>query len=715
VFLAHSGTAWTSHNCNSNGLQRITFVVQSYATVQRRLHEWTTLPNQIECLADFAKAAFARDELPLCAIGPVMTKEAKRRRFNVKLRGLVLLLSIVVLSGCATLRHKVNDRFPPINENQQRQIAIDSTAKSLSSITAPTIAAEVNLSDAGRILLNDELSKLGVTKLSLVGAKQLLEISVEFHHQFVESDAGENATWRKVVATSKPDVSGSIVIFAGVKNPDINTINLADIPAMNLQLLPALSRIQVKELKVFGHYRARVLSDPIVGLLNIFRDNVSGILARSRFATISIPEVATKPINLDKSFVFDIAQQSVHTTISANPIQIPYELTGMAWRITDDRLSLVLQVLPKSAANVLANSVELKTFEDINNRFNEMFKSEFDLASPTGPEWVAVNKDLVATSLRSAVEQAAPCAGFSAPNISAPPAEKMISIPEDSANCRQDSTNCDIHCVRNSDNRSCDGNFFKKKACQIEKDAVNGRMAAEFGACLAGAAGKKAVCTAGQAAEQGSCEALKTAFNAAAAGEVGDVTAQVSGTAQAHVCLSHLNVSDDFANVQIDLTVSGTANANVSLGFSPRRIVGHALCYMPVTVKNDLNVSLSAPQWSISSPITIKQVGEASYLTYDIRGGDVSVSYSPSLPSFLLRDTPKIVLTCPIPGVIVAPTADISAFVAGIPNQFSLPIPTFAGSQVIPLPSLSIGNEKVNLKLQPLTSQSIVLAGSLDK
>ena len=153
----------------------------------------------------------------------------------MKMSSLLLVVPLLALSGCA-LRRAVNSKFPPINENQQRQVAVDSTAKALSAIKTPTILAEVNLSDAGKVLLNEALRKLGVTRLSLVGTQQLLKISLEFDHKFSEGDAGKNADAQKFITTWKPEASGSIVVFAGLKNPDVNAINLADIPAMDLQL-----------------------------------------------------------------------------------------------------------------------------------------------------------------------------------------------------------------------------------------------------------------------------------------------------------------------------------------------------------------------------------------------------------------------------------------------------------------------------------------------
>jgi len=623
----------------------------------------------------------------------------------------VLLLLSVFLSGCS-LRHFVNKKWPPVTENQQRQIAVDSTVKALVTLTAPTIAAGINLSDTERVLLNEELSQLGATKLSLEGTKQLLKISIDFHHQFVEKDAGANDDIRKVVATWKPDVTGSITIYAGLKNPDIQAINLADIPAMDLQVLPAISTMHVNDIRIFGKYHVGALVKPIVSLLNIYKDNVSGVIGRSKIATISLPEIARKPLDLGRSFDFQAAGQAIHTTVSANPIPIPYQLTDVAWRIADNQVTILFQVLPKSDEATPQEPLTNTTFNDINDRVNAMLSADFNVPISDASAWVAVNKKLVAATVENTAAEAAPCAEFSVPNINVKPYEHMLSIKPDQANCRQDPTNCNINCVRQTDDRSCGGNFFAKKRCQLAKDAANGRLAAEFGACEAGKAAKKAVCTAGQAATQAGCEALKQSFNGAIAGEVGNLTATVSGNAQAHVCVSHLTIADDLTKASVDLTASGQANANFSLGFDPRRVVGRAICFVPVTVKNGVSVGVNAPQWSASSPIALKQVGNAVFVQYQITGDNINVSFTPGLPSLLLHDIPNITLHCPIPGAVVQ-TADIAGFVAGIPNQFSFAVPTLAGSQEIPMPTLTLGADTLDLTLLPPTSEAIVLQGKL--
>jgi hypothetical protein len=629
----------------------------------------------------------------------------------VKIGLLLLVTSVIALSGCTALRKVVNNKFPPIDENQQRQIAIDSTAKALSAIKTPTILAEIKLSEAGQVLLNEELRKLGVTKLSLVGTHQLLKISLEFDHKFSEKEAGENAEGRKFITTWRPEASGSIVIFAGLKNPDISAINLADIPAMDLQLLPALSTVQVNDLKVVGHYKVTLLVQPLVALLNAFKDNVSGILARSKLASISIPEVAKRPFNLDKSFSFQIDQQKVNATISANPIPVPDKLTGIAWRIADDKLTVVMQVLPRAAIDLPANPIQPATFKAIDDRFNDLLKTEFDLSIVSDTELVAVNEGLIANTLAGAVEQAAPCVAISAPAINIPPLDKMISIPPDSANCRQDPTDCEFRCQHNHADDHC-GKL--NAPCKIAEAAKNVAFDAEFGTCMGAREAKIVACRTGQAATQAGCETAKTAFNAALAGEVGDVTAQVSGNVNAQVCLSRFALSDHLASVNLDLDASGKANGNVAFGFSPRRGLGRAICVLNLNLNNGFTAGISAPGWSGTSPVSVKQVGEDVYVSYDLQGKKVTASYSPTLPTLLMHDLPKIDLTCPVVGA-AANIVDVGGFLAGIPNQFQLQVPSIKGLQVIPLPKLSIGEQKVKMTLRPLTDKAIIVEGRLER
>ena len=210
------------------------------------------------------------------------------------------------------------------------------------------------------------------------------------------------------------------------------------------------------------------------------------------------------------------------------------------------------------------------------------------------------------------------------------------------------------------------------------------------------------------------CETAKTAFNAAIAGEVGDVTAQVSGNANAQICLSRLTLSDHLASVNLAVNASGNAKGDLALGFSPRRGVGRAICFLDTEPQYSFTANFSAPRWSASSPATIEQVGDDVHISYNLQGGNIAASYSPSLPSLLSHDLPKIALKCPLAGA-AGTVVDVAGVLADIPNEFQLQVPPIKGVQVIPLPELSIGEEKVKVTLRPLTGKAIILEGRLEK
>lgn len=51
----------------------------------------------------------------------------------------------------------------------------------------------------------------------------------------------------------------------------------------------------------------------------------------------------------------------------------------------------------------------------------------------------------------------------------------------------------------------------------------------------------------------------------------------------------------------------------------------------------------------------------------------------------------------------------------GVSNEFQLHVPHIKGVQVVPLPQLSIGEEKVKVTLLPLTGKALIVEGRLEK
>jgi hypothetical protein len=135
---------------------------------------------------------------------------------------------------------------------------------------------------------------------------------------------------------------------------------------------------------------------------------------------------------------------------------------------------------------------------------------------------------------------------------------------------------------------------------------------------------------------------------------------------------------------------------------------------LDLNLNNGFTAGISAPRWSVSSPVTVEQFGEDAYISYDLQAGKVAASYSPSLPNLLSHDLPRIALKCPLAGA-AGTVVDASGILDSIPNQFSLQVPPIKGVQVIPLPELRIGKEKVKVTLRPLTAKAIVVEGRLEK
>jgi hypothetical protein len=114
----------------------------------------------------------------------------------MRIRGFVYAC-LFVLAGCGDpLTKVINDKWPPINVDQQRQAAIDTTAKALTTLTAPNIGVAVKLSDIRDVLFNEDMRKQGVVALKIDGDKQLVHLQIDFNRVFTQADAGDNPNQR---------------------------------------------------------------------------------------------------------------------------------------------------------------------------------------------------------------------------------------------------------------------------------------------------------------------------------------------------------------------------------------------------------------------------------------------------------------------------------------------------------------------------------------
>ena len=98
--------------------------------------------------------------------------------------GGVLALALMNFSDPARsgpLEDLVNSKFPPVTADQQRQRAITSAIKTLSTTPQFEVAASLSLADLQAIAAaNKEIQGYGVTSLKLSGSQEIIDAVVTF-------------------------------------------------------------------------------------------------------------------------------------------------------------------------------------------------------------------------------------------------------------------------------------------------------------------------------------------------------------------------------------------------------------------------------------------------------------------------------------------------------------------------------------------------------
>ena len=216
----------------------------------------------------------------------------------IRLLGLVTL---VFLGGCGeSLTQMVSAKFPPITVDEQRQVAINSTAEALAKLASPNIGIGLAMSDATAALLTEQLKKHGVVKLSLRGDEQLLRVSVDFARQFSKDDAGDNQVAIDALGALKPRIRGTITAYAGLTGAIAQAGTSG--PELELRLLPALSSLHVEKIELADKVDITLVGTAIATVLNRFKDNISGELTRSPLTRVTLPLLSDKPFNLSDTF-----------------------------------------------------------------------------------------------------------------------------------------------------------------------------------------------------------------------------------------------------------------------------------------------------------------------------------------------------------------------------------------------------------------------------
>jgi len=672
-----------------------------------------------------------------------------RDNMNIKWAWLV---TVLFLSGCGDPVTKlVNEKFPPINIDQQRQTAIDTTAEALSSLQFPNIAFSVQISDAEKALYTENLRKQGVTELKLSGDKQLVHIHVKFNKIFTEVDVSDNDHARKVLATLRPEISGRIDAYTGVSGAVVS--GAVTVPELQLRLLPGLSRVEVEKIKVADKVDATQIGEALAVLLTKYRDNITGELVRAPFSQITVPAIANKPSELSQALKIVSPGTAFKVNVNANPVSVPVKLKEIAWLVEENQITAILQLSPLAATPPMSAIKVDKTFEAINGQINGFVSSSFGVKNRSDGTWVAVRKELIATSMNSAVSQAGAC--LSAVGSSHQKAKSKVPMPSgDGINCSSD-RNCES-------NRSCSFSANKDerdcKTCILSRPVICApKVCAPSwagGGCVGGG------CTGGGCAQEGNdllCEAAKAAQNAIyltdanlrkadcdrlrameTAGcqveELGKKTLCETGKAtlnalrktgnfanidvesdiksdNLNVCVRDFSLSSGLDNVAFNLDVAGQTMADVNVKFVPLDIVGHLACQFPWQEKQRFSAELRDSRVGVNSAIKIDTSKEKAHINFAIDAMTIKAKLSPGPTEFLLR-SPNMTVSCAGLNLIKPLVVTLTPFLPVLRGDIDHKIDKQDVSFEIPLPVPKVGDFGMRVVASE-TPKSLVLSGSL--
>ncbi|MGZ8182306.1 MAG: hypothetical protein ACXWT1_10135 [Methylobacter sp.] len=661
-------------------------------------------------------------------------------------------LITVLLTGCSDpITDLVNNKFPPVNIENQRQTSINTTAEALSLLQSPNIAVSILLSDAEKAINNDNLRKQGITDLKVSGDKQLVHIHAEFERKFTEDDAGDNEDTRKILKSLHPEISGSIDAFTGISGEVIS--DEATPSMLQLRLLPGLSNIKIKNVKLVEKVDSTKIGEVLANLLNKYRDNITGEFTRSPFSKMPVPVIADKPSDISQTLKLESPGSAFTVNVNASPVTIPVKLDGVACLVDKNQVTAILQLSPLTSKATQPSIKIEKNFDAINSQIMGFVNSSFRVENPTNVTWIAIRKELIATGINNAVSQAGAC--VNATGKSHQKEESKVPMPNgDGIDCSSD-RNCESSRTcsfsPNKDERDCSTCIVSRPVicaprvcapswagggciggdctpggcaqygndlfCETGKAAQNAlyvtdAKAREFDCnrlreteklgCQAEEFGKKALCEAGKV----TLNAIRRTGNFANI----DVESDISFD-NLNVCLQNFSLSPGLDHVAFNLDVKGQATADVDVKFVPLDIFGHLTCPFPWQDKRRFHTELRDSRLGVSSTVKIDSAQEKATVHFLIDEMTVKAKMSPSPTEFLLT-SPGLTVSCTGLNFVKPLVVALTPFLPVLRGEIDQKINRQEASLNIPLPILEVGSFDLYVRVSE-TPSSLLLTGNL--
>lgn len=537
-----------------------------------------------------------------------------------KFSSLATLVTVsFILVGCGDpVQDYVNAKFPPVTADAQQQTALKTAVATLHELDSPNLAFGAPLVQLSDFVLS-QVAAQGIKDIRLSGDGQLLKAEIDFDRVF---DAATDTPQGKLIHELKPNISGTLVIFAGLTSSVSNVADSTGV--LDLKILPAFRRLHVEKLTIRGTYDTSKLGDAVVSILNRYADNVTGILSNLSVMQIKVPVTFAAAKNPSQLVSIRGTAFQGAVNIMGHPIAAPVRLRGVAWLVANNRITGLAELISVSGGvQAGAGPTVQGTNDALSAAFAKALSDGFAIKQIPDTVWAAVRKDIVAFSINAAFRQA----GFCANAIGLIPRQEFsqqIKFPDEtSVDCTptRDCTpkrNCDV--AKSHDDRNCSACIVRKPwggcairgndpFCEGQKAARNKIYDADYSArkldCERLKSQEKLQCESEKAGQKALCETGKEALKRLArTGKFANIDGSFQGNASLRVCVTEVAVASDLSSIHATLDLAGNASGSLHVKFVPLDIVGNLACQVPWT--EDQHVAAMIPQDTVSVNSNIK-------------------------------------------------------------------------------------------------------------
>jgi hypothetical protein len=652
--------------------------------------------------------------------------------------GLLAAAIMAYFFGSDPIADLLNQKWHPINADQQRQKAIETSATALKSFDGASIAAALDRKSIAAFA-EPLLKPQGVEAIRIKGDQQLLYVEADFRRVFSAEDIPLDFAARDLLLKLKPDIRGTISMWLGISGTTADD-------ALELRLLPAVNAIHIDKVIIAEKFDGTLVGDALALLLNRYAGYLTAMLNEAPILHVTLP--STLPSYEGHSGAIAVSVPGVpdaKVNVSAKPIINDFRISGIAPLIDDDHLAVAVQLISirelQKAIPVTdvpsAPKAISSTFADLKADFMQHLKKDLDISVLGDGIWLSLSKEFLAEAVTDSFAQAEPCFSIQG-TVPKQSLEQKVRLPDETEIDCKPEKNCDLHvdqrdcrqprnCPHSHDERNCSG--LDKIPCEIAKGAQNKIYDANYNACVALGPIMDAKCEAEKAGQNElykaaklkcegeksglklACEtARETVKNISRTGNFANLDVSMGGPANFKVCFKNLNVSPDLKKISANLDVDGRADIAAYLKFVPLDIAGHLAC--PAEWTADHTIIATLPPQALPVNVTLSSTVIDSKQLYVGHVNEVTVKlhFEPSPTVLLLRNANFTLACLPLAGLINSVTLNLAPFIPDLLKDFDYTNKPMDFSFAPKLPELDVLNSHLETSVTD-NPNSITLVG----